>query len=179
MADTPQFYSPRLADDPRGNPLEAGGERETLTAFLDWHRSTLELKCAGLEAGRLSERAVPPSDLSLHGLLRHLAAGERWWFRIRFAGENVPLLHYADDDPDRDFRGTGGDPAEALKGWRREVDRSREIVAAAALDDAGIRKRTGDPVSLRAVLVHMIAEYARHNGHADLLRERLDGSIGM
>ncbi|GAA4894279.1 DinB family protein [Streptomonospora salina] len=179
MTDEPQFYSPRLADDPRPDPLEAGGERETLTAFLDWHRSTLELKCAGLDADRLSERAVPPSELSLHGLLRHVAGTERWWFRIQFAGEDVSLLHYADDDPDLDFHGTGGDPAQALAQWRREADRSREITAAAALEDTGIRKRTGVPVSLRAVLVHMIAEYARHNGHADLLRERLDGSTGM
>ncbi|GAA4952987.1 DinB family protein [Streptomonospora halophila] len=179
MADDPQSYAPRLAGDPRTEPLGTGGERETLTAFLDWHRRTLELKCAGLGPERMSERAVPPSELSLHGLVRHLAGVERWWFRIQFAGEDVPLLHYSDDDPDLDFHGTGGDPADALAEWRDEVDASRRIVAAAPLERTGIRRRTGTPVSLRAVLVHMIAEYARHNGHADLLRERLDGSTGM
>ncbi|WP_343233532.1 DinB family protein [Streptomonospora sp. PA3] len=179
MSDDPQVYAPRLADDPRADPLEAVGERTTLTGFLDWHRHTLELKCAGLDPAAMAERAVPPSALSLHGLVRHLAACERWWFRIQFAGEQVPNLYYSDDDPDLDFTATDGDPAEALAVWRGEVQRAREIAAAAPLEATGMRKRTGAPVSLRAVLVHMIAEYARHNGHADLLRERLDGTTGM
>lgn len=148
--------------------------------MLDWHRQTFELKCAGLTPRQLSERAVPPSSLSLHGLVRHLAGAERWWFRIQFAGEDVPLLYYSDDDPDQDFDKLDGDVGEAFGVWRAECDRSRQTTAAArSLDETGIRRQTGRPISLRKILVAMIAEYARHNGHADLLRERIDGSTGM
>jgi hypothetical protein len=128
---------------------------------------------------RLSDKGVPPSDLSLHGLLRHLAGVERWWFRIQFAGEDVPMLNYSDDDPDQDFERLDGDPIEALAVWRAECDRSREIVAnTPSLDATGIQFRTRQPISLRRIIVHMLAEYARHNGHADLLRERIDGATG-
>ncbi|MEC4017690.1 DinB family protein [Streptomyces sp. H27-D2] len=175
----PENLSQPWADDPRKTPPLAGGERETLTAFLDWHRETFELKIAGIPPQRLSEKPVPPSDLSLHGLLRHLTGVERWWFRIQFAGEDVPLLYYSDDDPDQDFGTLDGDTGEALAMWRAECERSREIVAnTPSLDLTGIRKPSGEPVSLRRVLVLMVAEYARHNGHADLLRERLDGATG-
>nr|WP_086022523.1 DinB family protein [Streptomyces xiaopingdaonensis] len=177
-ASTPQHFAPALADDARTPPPAAAGERETLVAFLDWHRATFEAKCSGLAPERLSERAVPPSQLSLHGLVRHLAGVERWWFRVQFADEDVPLLYYTDDDPDHEFHALEGDPQQALDTWRAECSRSREIVAAASLEETGIRRRTGDPVSLRRILVHMIAEYARHTGHADLLRERLDGATG-
>jgi uncharacterized damage-inducible protein DinB len=157
-----------------------GDDREILTAYLDWHRQTFELKCAGVPPARLSERGVPPSGLSLHGLVRHLAGVERWWFRVQFAGEDVPLLYYSDDDPDQDFDDLDGDVAEALAVWRAECDRSRQIVAdASSLDQTGTHKATGNPVSLRRILVHLIAEYARHNGHADLLRERIDGATGF
>ncbi|MEU5833818.1 DinB family protein [Streptomyces diacarni] len=176
----PQHRSPRWDDDTRPDPPAVGGERETLGAVLDWHRATFELKCAGLTPRQLSERAVPPSGLSLHGILRHLAGVERWWFRIQFAGEDVPLLHYSDAEPDQDFDDLDGDVDEAFAVWRAECARSRQITAAAAsLEETGIRKWTGDPISLRRILVDMIAEYARHNGHADLLRERIDGSAGM
>ncbi|WP_369208808.1 DinB family protein [Streptomyces sp. PU-14G] len=176
----PVHRSPRWADDTRPTPPAVGGEAETLSAVLDWHRATFELKCAGLPAQRLSERAVPPSALSLHGIVRHLAGVERWWFRIQFAGEDVPLLHYSDDDPDQDFDDLGGDVDEAFAVWRTECEHSRQITAAAAsLDETGIRKWTGEPISLRRILVDMIAEYARHIGHADLLRERIDGTTGM
>jgi hypothetical protein len=176
----PQNYSPRWSGDDRTEPPAAGDERQTLSAVLDWHRGTFELKCAGLPPERLSEQAVPPSSLSLHGLVRHLAGVERWWFRIQFAGEDVPLLYYSDDDPDQDFESLDGDVEEAFATWRAECRYSRQIVATAtSLDQTGIRKRTGEPISLRRILVDMIAEYARHNGHADLLRERLDGSVGM
>lgn len=180
MTEIPaENYAPSWATDSRPEPPLTAGERETLTAYLDWHRRTFELKCAGLPPERLSEMPVPPSRLSLHGLLRHLAGVERWWFRIQFAGEDLPLLYYSDDDPDQDFETLDGDPAEALAVWRAECDRARAIVAAApSLDRTGVRRRTGEPISLRRVLVDMIAEYARHNGHADLLRERLDGATG-
>jgi Protein of unknown function (DUF664) len=176
----PKHYAPRWNDDSRSAPPAVGSEREILSAVLDWHRATFELKCAGVPPERLSERAVPPSGLSLHGMVRHLAGVERWWFRIQFAGEDVPLLHYSDDDPDQDFGCLDGDVEEAFAVWRTECEQSRQITAAAvSLDDTGIRKSTGEPISLRRILVDMIAEYARHNGHADLLRERIDGSTGM
>jgi Protein of unknown function (DUF664) len=178
-AAVPKHYSPKWSGDTRSNPPAVGDEREILSSFLDWHRATFELKCGGVPPERLSERAVPPSALSLHGLARHLAGVERWWFRIQFAGEKVPMLFYSDDDPEQDFDDLGGDPGEALELWRAECRRSREIVAAASLDDTGTKLRTGEPFSLRWLLVHMIAEYARHNGHADLLRERTDGATGM
>jgi hypothetical protein len=172
-------YAPSWEDDPRTEPPLVAGERETLVAFLDWHRETFALKCAGVPAERLSGKGVPPSGLSLHGILRHLAAVERWWFRIQFAGEELPLLYYSDDDPDQDFESLDGDVAEAFTVWREECRRSREIVAhAPSLDATGVRQRTGEPFSLRWAMVRMIAEYARHNGHADLLRERIDGAIG-
>jgi hypothetical protein len=130
-------------------------------------------------AERLSEQGVPPSTLSLHGLIRHLAGVERWWFRLQFAGEDVPMLYYSDDDPDQDFDSLDGDPLEAVAVWRGEVARSREITAAAqSLDVTGTKFRTGEPISLRYILVNMIAEYGRHLGHADLLRERIDGAVG-
>jgi hypothetical protein len=175
----PQHYSPVWVDDARVTPPLVGDEREILTSYLDWHRQTFELKCAGVPAERLSERGVPPSDMSLHGLARHLAGVERWWFRTQFAGEDVPLLYYSDDDPSQDFDDLDGDVADAMAVWRAECERSRVIVAgASSLDETGTHAATGNPVSLRRVMVHLIAEYARHNGHADLLRERIDGATG-
>ncbi len=179
MSDIPEEnYSPRWSADTRPPLPLVGDEREILTAYLDWHRQTFELKCAGIPVERLSERVIPPSTLTLHGMLRHLAGVERWWFRIQFEGEDVPMLYYSDDDPSQDFESLDGDIEEAFEAWRRECARSREIVAAASLEQTGMEKRTGRPVSLRRILVHMIAEYARHDGHADLLRERIDGAIG-
>ncbi len=117
--------------------------------------------------------------MSLHGLVRHLAGVERWWFRLQFAGEDLPQLYYTGDDPDQDFDGLGGDVEEVFAVWRSECDAARAIVAdASSLDETGIRLRDGQPFSLRWLLVDMIAEYARHDGHADLLRERIDGRTG-
>lgn len=173
-------YSPRWPGDDRPPLPTTGTELEILTATLDWHRDTFRLKCAGLPAERLSERSVPPSRLTLHGLLRHLTGAERWWFRIQFAGEGVPMLYYSDDDPDQDFESLDGDVEVALALWLDECEQSRRVVReASGLDDTGTVVRTGEPISLRAVLVRMIAEYARHDGHADLLRERIDGAVGQ
>jgi hypothetical protein len=175
----PQNYAQPWAAEARDQPPRTGGERETLTAALDWQRRTFELKCSGVPPQRLSEKGIPPSGLSLHGLVRHLAGVERWWFRVQFAGQDVPLLYYSDDDPDQDFDSLAGDPADALAAWREECERAREVVAATpSLDQTGTVLRTGQPISLRRILVDMIAEYARHNGHADLLRERIDGATG-
>ncbi len=172
-------YSPVWADDHRESLPRVGDERAILTAFLEYHRVTFEQKCAGLAADRLSETSIEPSMLTLHGLVRHLAGVERWWFQMQFAGLDVPMLYYSDDDPNQDFESLAGDVSEAFAVWRRECARSREIVAAASLDDTGVTKRDGQPFSLRWLLVDLIAEYARHNGHADLLRERLDGATGV
>ncbi|MFD2418917.1 DinB family protein [Amycolatopsis pigmentata] len=180
MTKTPPANFARPWPQDTRPPLpKTGSEREILTSLLDWHRSTFELKCAGVPKDRLSAKEIPPSGLSLHGIARHLAGGERWWFRTQFAGEEVPDLYYSDDDPDQDFERLDGDPAEAFAVWRAECERSREIVAAApSLDATGTHIPSGEPVSLRQIMVHMIAEYARHNGHADLLRERIDGATG-
>jgi uncharacterized damage-inducible protein DinB len=160
-------------------PLRAD-ERTMLTAWLDHQRAILLRKCEGLPPERLVERAVPPSSLSLLGLVRHLADVERVWFRCRFAGEDVPLRYFTQDDPDRDFDDVRPDGVEeAFAAWRAECDEARRIVAAAgSLDDLGREPRGGQPWSLRWLLLHLVEEYARHNGHADLLRERIDGMVG-
>jgi hypothetical protein len=178
MPEDTTVYAQRWADDTRDPLPRTGDERTLLTTLLDWHRETFALKCAGVPPERLSEKSVPPSDLSLHGLVRHLAGTERWWFRQQFRGEDVPHLYYTDDDPDQDFGTLDGDPDEAFAVWQAECALSREIVAAADLEDTGIQRSSGQPISLRRIVLHMIAEYARHNGHADLLRERIDGATG-
>lgn len=176
----PQNYAKQWEGDHRPALPSTGSETELLLAYLEWHRATFSLKCSGLSAEQLSTRGVPPSSMSLHGLIRHLTLGERWWLRIQFAAEDVPLPYYSDDDPDQDFDDVSGDPFVALGLWREECDRSRAIVAANPdLDRTGTRRRDGEPISLRVILVKMIAEYAQHNGHADLLRERLDGATGQ
>lgn len=173
-----QNYNRPWAGGERPPLPQAGGEREMLTAYLDHHRATFELKCRGVGPARLNDRTMPPSRLTLHGLLRHLTGVERWWFQVNFAGDDVPLLYYSDDDPDQDFEDLSGDVEAAFAVWRQECDRSRGIACAHSLEDIGTRVRDGEPISLRGVLVKMIAEYAQHNGHADLLREGIDGATG-
>jgi hypothetical protein len=174
---SPVAYSPRLTGE-RTDPTPLADERQALTESLDYFRRTFELKCAGLDPGRLSERSVPPSTLTLHGLLRHLTGVERWWFRIQFAGEDIPLLYYSDDDPDQDFTTLDGDVGEAFSLWQAECERSREIVAASSLEQTGTRVSTGEPFTLRWLMLRAIGEYARHIGQADLIRERIDGVTG-
>jgi uncharacterized damage-inducible protein DinB len=159
----------------------AGGERELLAAFLDWYRTTLELKCADLDADALAMRAVPPSELSLLGLVRHMAEVEAGWFRD-FTAEAWTPRYPSADGPGGDFDATP-DPAataDAFAYWRAEVAHAREILAAHELDDVTVF-RLGEreqEFSLRWIVVHMIEEYARHCGHADMLRERIDGATG-
>jgi uncharacterized damage-inducible protein DinB len=167
-------------DDPREGGPRLGGERATLTEFLRCQRLTLELKCTGLDAEQLACRSVEPSTLSLLGLLRHMAEVERRWFRIRFAGRDEGNLYQTPDDPDADFNGAVPNEsvvAEAWTAWRTEVAFTTEFIADHDFDFVGTDSQ-GEPVSLRELLVHMIEEYARHNGHADLLRERIDGRVG-
>lgn len=175
----PIALSPKWQADDRAPTPKPGDERAVLTGFLEYHRRTFELKCTGVPAVRLSERGLPPSTMSLHGLVRHLAGVERWWFQIQFAGLEVPMLYYTDDNPDLDFDGLDGDVAADLEVWRTECARSREIVATAALDDTGTTKTSREPFSLRWLLIDMATEYARHCGHADLLREAIDGATGL
>ena len=174
----PIVLSPKWQADDREPPPMLGDERAVLVASLEYHRRTFELKCTGVAPERLSERGVPPSTMSLHGLVRHLAATERWWFQIQFAGLDVAMLFYTDDEPNLDFDGLDGDVTAELALWRTECARSRQIVAAASLDDTGTRKNTGEEFSLRWLLAHHATEYARHCGHADLLREAIDGATG-
>jgi Protein of unknown function (DUF664) len=158
-------------------PFEAN-ERATLTAFLDFQRATLALKCDGLTDRQLRERAIPPSSLSLLGIVRHMAEVERNWFRPVLGGEPMATIFAPDMDFEAAFRDVAAaEVTEAFRIWRAECDHARMLVAAApSLDVRGFRRRGW--ISLRWVLTHMIEEYARHNGHADLLRERLDGSTG-
>lgn len=154
-------------------------ERASYDAWLDYHRATLLLKCQGLDAEQLRRRAVPSSLMSLHGLVRHMAEVERNWFRRVIDGEDLHEgIWWSSEHEDGDFEIADADTFEAdLAVWRGEVEAARRIAAAHDLDDTGTR-RNGDVVDLRWVYVHMIEEYARHNGHADLLRELLDGTVG-
>jgi uncharacterized damage-inducible protein DinB len=167
--------------DPRDSGTSLGDERATLVDFLRGQRLTLQLKCEGLDAAQLACRAVEPSTMSLLGLLRHMAEVERTWFRRRFAGHDVPKRYQTATEPDRDFDGAVADQAvvdEAWAAWRDEVAFAEQYAAQTDLALVSQDGR-GQPISLRELLVHMIEEYARHNGHADLLRERIDGRIGQ
>jgi uncharacterized damage-inducible protein DinB len=171
-------------NDPRADAPTRAGERATLVAFLRWQRDTLELKCSGLDAAGLARRSVDPSTLSLLGLVRHLAEVERGWFRRVMAGQDAPRLFTSDTEPDGDFDGAVPDPevvAQAWEVWRAEVAFADRFVAEAPdLDVTGkVPDAWRGAMSLRWVLVHMVEEYARHNGHADLLRQRIDGVVGQ
>ncbi|MFE6050391.1 DinB family protein [Kitasatospora sp. NPDC056446] len=166
-----------MSDDERTETPRTADERTTLAGFLDYQRDTLAMKCAGLTAEQLRSRVLEPSGLSLLGLVRHLAEVERSWFRNVLNDEGVPGFWKNPDGSFAEFDVETADPDEAFAIWRRECERSRELVAAAeSLDVLG---RYGEEVfSLRWIITHMIEEYARHNGHADLLREHLDGTTG-
>jgi uncharacterized damage-inducible protein DinB len=150
-----------------------------LDGWLDYHRQTLLMKCAGLTEEQLRLRAVEPSNLSLLGLVRHMAEVERSWFRRRFAGEHVGPIYCSDTNPDGDFDDVDTADAEAdLATLRHEIQLSRAAASGRSLDDQFYNPRGGVELALRWIYVHMIEEYARHNGHADLLRERIDGATG-
>jgi uncharacterized damage-inducible protein DinB len=164
--------------DERVDPPYRADERTMLEAWLDWHRGTLATKCDGLTAEQLRLRSVEPSSLSLLGLVRHMADVERGWFGRCLAREDLPPIYSSKEDPDGDFDNVeDSDPDEDMIMWHGECARSRAVLAKIdSLDETGSRR--GEPVSARWVLVHMIEEYARHNGHADFLRERIDGVTG-
>ncbi len=169
--------------DPRtyGNPV---GEKATYAEYLTNYRLTIELKCEELDAEQLARRSVPPSTLSLLGLVRHLAQVENHWFQRVLQGRtDAPRLYKRDDDPDWDFTGAVADPtvvADAFASWKGEIAAAQAWFD--ALDEADLGREVAvhdGAVAVRDVLVHVIEEYARHAGHADLLRECVDGRTGQ
>jgi uncharacterized damage-inducible protein DinB len=169
-------------DDPRrAEPVQDGlGERDMLEGWLEFHRMTLLLKVEGLDDAARKARPVPTSNLSLHGLVRHMAEVERNWFRTVLEGDRAAGYRWANEDVEDDSELVPLDDADFdadLAAWQEDCAHSRAVAAARSLDDTG-RTRSGDACSLRWVYVHMIEEYARHNGHADLIREMVDGAVG-
>ncbi len=168
-----------LTDPRRTDPEVAyvSGERELLDTWLDFHRATLLLKCEGVSDAQRKTRPVPTSKLSLHGLVRHMAEVERGWFgRTLLSQPDMPRI-YGPRTQDLDLAPL--DDArwdDDLAVWQREIESSRAAASVRRLDATGLRE--GKPCSLRWIYVHMIEEYARHNGHADLIREQLDGAVG-
>ncbi len=168
-------------EDPRTAIPPATGEHGVLGEYLDRYRMTFELKCADLTAEQLATRSVPPSTLSLLGLLRHLAKVEHSWCRRRIEGQDLPRLYWSEEDRDLDFNGAVADDAvvaEAWESWRREVTHAQEVYAAHTDLSAPVDV-DGQICELRDIVVHLVEEYARHVGHADLLRECIDGRTGQ
>ncbi|MFF9864436.1 DinB family protein [Streptomyces sp. NPDC013953] len=168
------------AQEPRTEPSTLAGERESLEGWLDYHRATLALKCQGLDDEQLRQASAPPSELTLLGLVRHMADVERHWFRRILTGEDAAPLHWSDEDPDGDFHVTEDHTwDEAYATWQEEIGHARERAGGRSLDEVSAgRSRSGELFNLRWIYTHMIEEYARHNGHADLIRERVDGATG-
>ena len=168
-------------DDPREDLPPASGEKGVLLEYLDRYRMTFEMKCEGLDAEQLARRSVPPSSMSLLGLARHLARVEHSWSRRVFGAQpELPRLYRTDEDPDLDFNGAVADDAvvaDAWESWRREVAHAREVEA--TLDPGATTYVHGRATEVRDILVHLVEEYARHVGHADLLRECVDGRTGQ
>ena len=157
-----------------------GDDLELLPPWLDYQRATLLWKCELLEGDALVRRSVPPSPISLLGIVRHMTLVEWAWFEHRFAGSDAPCPISTDQDDDADWNDL--DPARAMEDierFQRQCDISRGIVAVTpAMDQLVAKPARGESMSLRWIMVHMIEEYARHNGHADLLRELIDGAVG-
>ena len=165
----------------RSEPATTADERTMLDGWLKYHRDTLAWKCEGLTDEQLRTASVEPSTLSLMGLVRHMAEVERGWFRNVMADEGMGPIYFSDEDPDGEFHLTEADTwAEAYATWQAEIEAANEHAARFTLDDhsLGKHRRTGERFNLRWIYTHMIEEYARHNGHADLLRERIDGATG-
>jgi uncharacterized damage-inducible protein DinB len=166
-------------DITRTDETIAAGERATLEGFLEWYRATLLGKCAGLSADQLATRAVPPSNLSLLGLVRHMAEVERSWFRRRFAGEDVARVYVSEATADAALDEVHPQTAEAdFAVFAAELEACRAAAAGHSLEETFAHPRAGE-MSLRWIYAHMIEEYARHCGHADLIRECIDGTVGQ
>ncbi|MFD7438480.1 DinB family protein [Streptomyces sp. NPDC059861] len=165
----------------RREPAQDADERAMLEGWLEYHRQTLAWKCEGLSDAQLRTAAVEPSELSLMGLVRHMAEVERGWFRKVLVGDDPGPIYYTEEDRDGEFHLTEADTwAEAYATWQAEIATARTNTAGFALDDLskGRSRNTDKPFNLRWIYTHMIEEYARHNGHADLIRERVDGATG-
>jgi uncharacterized damage-inducible protein DinB len=163
----------------RVDPPTDADERAQLEGFLDYHRQTLLQKCSGLSAEQLRRRSVQPSTLSLLGLLRHLGEVERSWFRRRLDGQDVEALYSTEADEDADFDDVDMAEVQADHAtYLAEVEAARAAADRHRLDDTFVHERTGETLNLRWLYLHLLEEYARHNGHADLLRERIDGATG-
>ncbi|WP_406489288.1 DinB family protein [Streptomyces sp. NBC_01650] len=169
--------------DGRSVPPAYADERAMLEAWLDFHRETLALKCSGLSHDQLRLAVMSPSLMTLLGLVQHMAEVERNWFQRIFAGHDVsPVFGESNFDGFALQPGRGLD--EAMAAWQTEIARGREVIVDASLDDSGrlAEQEAGyigeRGVSLRWIMMHMIEEYARHNGHADLIREQIDGVTG-
>ncbi|MEX0984388.1 MAG: DinB family protein [Actinomycetota bacterium] len=161
----------------RTDPPQVSGERDSLDAWVDYHRATLLMKCAGLEPEQLATRSCPPSTLSLLGLVRHLTEVEAWFHDFDGAPEGE--WYSTEEDPDACFNAVEPSRADAdLAAYTASVERARAAVHGRPLDEVSPVPDDGRSVSLRWIYLHMIEEYARHNGHADLLRERIDGATG-
>lgn len=164
----------------RTEPPLIGEERQMLRDFLDFHRETLAMKCAGLSDDELRRRSMLPSTLCLLGLVRHMAEVERAWFRRVINAEDIPLVWSAEGDFQVAYDVGAATRSEAFAAWQAEVEQSRRIEReAASLDVTGYAASWGEDVSLRLVMLHLMHEYARHNGHADFLREGIDGAVGV
>jgi hypothetical protein len=169
-----------LSDPRRTEPAKDGlAERQMLEAWLEFHRATLLLKTEGVDDPGRKARPLATSQLSLHGLVRHMAEVERSWFRrVLERDPDVPYIWYDPSIEDSELVPLeGADWQGDLATWQEECDQSRRAAAAHGLDDIGLTRR-GETCSLRWIYVHMIEEYAPHNGHADLIRELVDGSVG-
>ncbi|MFD3582698.1 DinB family protein [Streptomyces sp. NPDC058683] len=168
-----------MTSDNRIGPPAFGDERDTLRAFLDYHRATLAMKCEGLTDEELRRQSMPPSTLSLLGLVRHMAEVERTWFRRVFEDNEAPMVWSDKVDFQAAYDASRSTREEAFTAWEAEVETSRRIEREAdSLDRAGYQPRWQEEVSLRMVMTHVLLEYGRHNGHADFLREGIDGSVG-
>jgi len=171
----------RAPEVSRTEPPLVAGEREQLQAWLDFHRATLLTKCAGLTADQLKRRAVAPSKLSLLGLVRHMTEVERWWFRMHGADQDMPMPYSSDGDEEADFDALDdADAAADLVAFQREAEEADAAVRGKQLDTV-VRSHGHNPErvrDIRWIYLHMIEEYARHNGHADIIREQIDGVTG-
>ena len=167
-----------IEDPRRQEPPFVLDERPMLEAWLEFHRTTLLLKCEGLDDAGRKARPVPTSKLSLHGLVRHMAEVERNWFRrVLLREADAPPIWYDPAIDDSELVPLDDADWESdLAAWYAECDAARRAAAGHRLDDTGLRR--GKPCSLRWIYTHMIEEYARHNGHADLIRELVDGRVG-
>jgi hypothetical protein len=170
--------SPSVADD-RVDPPFLAGDRDSLESWLELYRATVPIKVGGLTPEQLCRPAVPPSTLTLLGIVRHLTKVERYWFANVVSGDDAPIL-YCGEDEDGDFNDIAAESALAdLERFDAELEASRDRARAVTDLDAPLRgKRRGRDVNLRWVYAHMVEEYARHLGHADLIRECVDGVTG-